>query len=62
MAFYIGAETPDGGSAQHVNIVIEVNGNKMTTIGGNESDQIMRGEREIRLGSQSLAGFGRYKQ
>lgn len=62
VAFYIGAETPDGGSAQHVNIVIEVNGNKMTTIGGNESDQIMRSEREIKLGSQSLAGFGRFKQ
>lgn len=62
VAFYIGAETPDGGSAQHVNIVISVDGDTMTTIGGNESDQIMKGERKIKLGSQSLAGFGRYEE
>lgn len=61
VAFYIGADTPDGGSAQHVNIVIEVKGDKMITIGGNESDQIMKSERNIKLGAQSLAGFGRYK-
>ncbi len=61
VAFYIGAETPDGGSAEHVNIVIEVNGGTMTTIGGNESDQLMKSQREIKLGSQSLAGFGRFK-
>ncbi len=63
VAFYIGAETPDGGSAQHVNIVISVDGDKkMTTIGGNESDMISKSEREIKLGAQSLAGFGRYKE
>lgn len=61
IAFYIGALTPDGGSTEHVNIVIDVSGNKMTTIGGNESNKIMKSEREIRTGAQSLAGFGRMK-
>lgn len=62
MAFYVGAQTPDGGSTQHMNIVISVDpaSNTMVTIGGNESDQIKQTTREISLGSQSLVGFGRY--
>lgn len=61
VAFYIGAQTPDGGSTEHVNIVISVNGDTMTTIGGNESNQLKKGERKIKLGDNSLAGFGRLK-
>jgi hypothetical protein len=60
-AFYIGEQTPDGGSTQHVNLVISVNGSTMTTIGGNESNQVLRGTRTISLGSSSLVGFGRLK-
>jgi Phage tail lysozyme/CHAP domain len=61
VAFYIGAQTPDGGSSQHVNIVVAVNGSTMTTIGGNESDQIKKGPRQIKLGASGLIGFGRMK-
>lgn len=59
VAFYIGAQTPDGGSSSHVNIVVEVNGGTMTTIGGNEGDAIKKGERKIQLGASGLVGFGR---
>lgn len=62
VAFYIGKQTPDGGSDSHVNIVISVNGNTMTTIGGNESDRISKGTRKIELGANSLVGFGRVAQ
>ena len=60
IAFYLGGQTPDGGSTNHVNIVIEVDGNQMVTIGGNESNTIKRTTRDIKLGSSALAGFGRY--
>ncbi len=59
VAFYIGSQTPDGGSNRHVNIVIEVNGNTMTTIGGNESNKVKKSTRKISVGSQGLVGFGR---
>lgn len=35
IAFYFG-ETPDGGSSEHVAMVLEVRGNTLVTIGGNE--------------------------
>lgn len=37
VAFYFG-ETPDGGSAEHVAMILEVRGDKIVTIGGNETD------------------------
>jgi N-acetylmuramoyl-L-alanine amidase len=61
VAFYIGSQTPDGGSTQHVNLVISVNGDKMVTIGGNESNSVKRSTRSIKVGSNSLVGFGRLK-
>jgi hypothetical protein len=60
IAFYLGGSTPDGGSTNHVNIVVEVNGNEMVTVGGNESDTIRKTTRTIELGNSALAGFGRY--
>lgn len=59
VAFYIGSQTPDGGSQSHVNIVIEVNGDTMTTIGGNEGDRVTKSVKSIRLDEQGLVGFGR---
>lgn len=61
VAFYVGAQTPDGGSTEHVNIVIKVSpdGKTMTTIGGNESDQLKKSVRKVELGAGSLVGFGR---
>ena len=59
VAFYIGSQTPDGDSTQHVNLVVAVNGNKMTTIGGNQSNRVTIGSRQIALGADSLVGFGR---
>jgi hypothetical protein len=61
VAFYIGSQTPDGGSAQHVNIVISVQGDTMVTIGGNESNKVVQSTRKIALGQNSLVGFGRLK-
>lgn len=37
VAFYFG-ETPDGDSAEHVAMILEVRGNTLVTIGGNEGD------------------------
>lgn len=59
VAFYIGAQTPDGGSTRHTNIVISVQGGTMTTIGGNEGDKVTKSTKDIQLGSESLVGFGR---
>jgi hypothetical protein len=59
IAFYIGSQTPDRSSTRHVNIVIEVNGDTMTTIGGNESNKVKKSTRKIASGSQGLVGFGR---
>lgn len=38
VAFYFG-ETPDGDSAEHVAMVLEVRGDTLVTIGGNEGDR-----------------------
>lgn len=57
VVFYIGAQTPDNSSDEHVALVLKVEGDVITTIGGNEGDGIMR----IRAESpqKSLVGFGR---
>lgn len=62
VAFYIGAQTADGGSSEHVNIVVAVNGDTITTIGGNESQQILKRSHKATPGAESLVGFGRLKQ
>ncbi len=41
VAFYFG-ETPDGGSAEHVAMVLEVRGDILVTIGGNEGSGILQ--------------------
>lgn len=61
VAFYIGAQTPDGGSTRHVNIVVSVDAKNgtMVTIGGNESNTVRKQTREIKLDASGLVGFGR---
>lgn len=61
VAFYIGSQTPDGGSNQHVNIVISVDipNNTYQAIGGNESNTVKLSTRKIVLGASGLVGFGR---
>jgi len=59
VAFYIGWHTFDLFSTQHVAIVIKVDGNEMTTIGGNEDGRIRLDTQPIRAGENSLVGFGK---
>lgn len=59
VAFYFG-ETPDGNSREHVALVLSVQGDMLTTIGGNETD---KGILQIRTntiaeGERGLTGFG----
>lgn len=61
VAFYIGSQTADSGSSQHVNIVTKVEGDTMTVIGGNQSDKVTEYTQAIKLGQSSLVGFGRMK-
>ncbi len=42
VAFYIGAQTPDNSSGEHAALVISVDGDQITTLGGNEGTGIMR--------------------
>jgi hypothetical protein len=59
VAFYIGWHTFDLFSTQHVTIVIKVDGNEMTTIGGNEDGRIRVDTQPIKAGENSLVGFGK---
>lgn len=52
LAFYSSGEYPNGGA--HVNIVESVAGGRMTCIGGNERDSVMRSSRSV----ASAHGFG----
>jgi hypothetical protein len=63
VAIYIGAQTPDGGSNQHVAIVVAVDesAGTITTVGGNESDTVKKSTRAATLGVSGLVGFGRMK-
>lgn len=59
VAFYFG-ETPDGSSREHVAIVLEVRGDTLVTIGGNETE---KGILQIRYDKmkqdvKGLTGFG----
>lgn len=59
VAFYFG-ETPDGGSAEHVALILEVRGDKLVTIGGNETDKSIVQIRYDRseAGTKGLAAIG----
>jgi hypothetical protein len=67
--FSAGSTTPQPGDVaifgpHHVSIVVAVNGNTMTTIGGNEgsnSDRVNMKQLKIQVGSSGLTGFGRLK-
>ena len=58
LAFYIGNKTLDGRSKQHVNIVLNVEGNTMTTIGGNELGRMRINTQNYKKGANNLVGFG----
>lgn len=59
VAFYFG-ETPDGNSREHVAFVLEVRGDTLVTLGGNETDKGILQVRydKLELGTKGLAGFG----
>lgn len=59
VAFYFG-ETPDGSSAEHVAMVLAVEGDTIITIGGNETDKgiIQIRTDTLREGEKGLSGFG----
>ena len=61
VAFFIGAQTPDQTSTQHVAIVVAVNGDKMTVIGGNQHNSVSQYPQSITVGEWGLVGFGRMK-
>lgn len=59
VAFYLG-ETPDGGSSEHVAMVLEVRGDEVVTIGGNEGDDGVLRVRYDKLtaGTKGLVAIG----
>lgn len=59
VAFYFG-ETPDGQNREHVAFVLSVNGDTITTLGGNETDKGILQIRSDKLveGTKGLAGLG----
>ncbi|WP_260763684.1 CHAP domain-containing protein [Candidatus Mycosynbacter amalyticus] len=59
VAFYFG-ETPDGGSSEHVAMVLEVRGDTIVTIGGNEGDDGILRVRYDKLaaGTKGLVAIG----
>lgn len=59
IAFYFG-ETPDGNSREHIAFVLKVEGDTVTTIGGNETDKGILQIRTNKMaeGERGLAGFG----
>lgn len=59
VAFYIGRHTFDMFSTSHVALVISVDRNQMTTLGGNENGHLRLDTQEIKAGVNSLVGFGR---
>ena len=62
VAFYFG-ETPDGGSSEHVAMVLGVEGDRLVTLGGNEGkDGVMRIRRDkLAVDEKGLVGFGSLK-
>lgn len=61
IAFYIGDQTPDGGSGEHAAIVLSYNGKTLVTIGGNEGDDgvlRIRSESVTVNETKGLVGYG----
>ncbi len=58
VAFYIGSNDFGLTTSGHVALVIKVNGNAMTTIGGNESGRMRIDTQPIHKGVNRLVGFG----
>lgn len=58
LAIYIGSRTLDGRSRQHTNIVLKVEGETMTTIGGNERGRMRISTQNYTSNQNSLVGFG----
>ena len=59
VAFYIQKSTFRLFSSEHVALVIKVDGNTMTTIGGNEGKKMRIDMQTIEEGENNLVGFGR---
>jgi len=59
VAFYIHESTFKLFSTEHVALVIKVDGNTMTTIGGNEGKKMRIDRQTIEAGENNLVGFGR---
>lgn len=58
VAFYFG-NTPDGGSSEHVAMVLEVRGDVVVTIGGNEGDGILQIRYDkLKLNEKGLMAIG----
>lgn len=60
VAFYIGSQTPDNTSDEHAAFVIAVNGDQITTLGGNEGTGVMRLRTETiqQNKDKGLVGYG----
>lgn len=60
VAFYYG-ETPDGGSSEHIALVLGIKGDRLLTLGGNETEeQILQiRQNKLRLGERGLVAIGR---
>lgn len=59
VAFYEGRHTFDMFSTSHVALVIKVDGDTMTTLGGNEGGHLRLDTQPIKSGENSLVGFGK---
>lgn len=58
LAIYVGNKTLDGRSRQHTNIVLKVEGDTMTTVGGNERGRMRISTQSYKTNENSLVGFG----
>lgn len=59
VAFYIGSDDFGLTTSGHVALVIKVDGNTMTTIGGNEGGRMRIDTQPIQKGVKRLVGFGK---
>lgn len=59
VAFYIGSKDFGLTTSGHVALVIKVNGNTMTTVGGNEGGRMRVDTQSIHKGVNRLVGFGK---
>jgi len=58
VAIFVGRHTADLFSTAHVALVIKVEGDTMTTLGGNEGGRLRLDTQQIAKGVNSLVGFG----